>query len=66
MSGSAHRDYNMNLKLSQKIPVVFHKLKNYDSDLMMHELGNFNFKISIIPNGLEKYMSFTSTNKLRI
>ena len=66
MSGSAHRDYNMNLKLSQKIPVVFHKLKNYDSDLMTHELGNFSFKISIIPNGLEKYMSFTSTNKLRI
>ena len=25
--GSAHRDCNINLKLNQKIPVVFHNLK---------------------------------------
>ena len=31
----------------------------------MQELGKFNLKISVIPNGLEKYMSFTITNKLR-
>ena len=24
----------------------------------MPELGKFNFKINVIPNGLEKYMSF--------
>ena len=30
----------------------------------MQELGKFNLKISVIPNGLEKYMSFTINNKL--
>ena len=62
--GSAHRDYNINLKLNQKIPVVFHNIKNYDSYLIMQELGKFNIKINIISNGLEKYMSFTINNKL--
>ena len=30
----------------------------------MQELGKFNFKINVIPNGLEKYMSFTINSKL--
>ena len=28
----------------------------------MQELGTFNLKISVIPNGIEKYMSFTINN----
>ena len=32
----------------------------------MQKLGKFNLKISVIPNGLEKYMSFTINNKLRL
>ena len=28
----------------------------------MQELGKFNLNINVIPNGLEKYMSFTSNN----
>ena len=32
---SAHRDCNINLRLNQKIPVVFRNLKNYDSYLIM-------------------------------
>ena len=32
--GSAHRDCNINVKLNQKIPVVFHNLKNYYSHLI--------------------------------
>ena len=31
----------------------------------MQELGKFNLKIDVIPNGLEKYMSFTISIKLR-
>ena len=46
------------------MPFVFHKLKNYDSHLIMQELDKFNLKINIIPNGLEKYISFTINNKL--
>ena len=32
--GSAHRDCNINVKLNQKILVVFDNLKNYDSHLL--------------------------------
>ena len=50
--------------LNHKIPIIFHNLKNYDSHLIMQELGKFNLKINVIPNGLEKYMSFSINNKL--
>ena len=62
--GSAHRDCNINLRLNHKIPVEFHNLKIYDSHLIMQEKGKVNLKKSVIPNGLEKYMSFTINNKL--
>ena len=39
---SMESDYNINLKLKYKIPVVFHNVKNYDSHLIMQELGKFN------------------------
>ena len=31
----------------------------------MQELGKFNLKINVVPNGLGKYMSFSINNKLR-
>ena len=37
--GYAHRNCNINIKLQHEIPVVFHNLKNYDSHLIMQELG---------------------------
>ena len=30
----------------------------------MQEIGRFNLKINVIPNELEKYMSFTINNKV--
>ena len=62
--GFAHRDCNIKVKLNHKIPVICHNLKNYDSHIIMQELAKFNFKINVIPNGLEKYMSFNINNKL--
>ena len=62
--GSAHRDCNISLRFNHKISVVLHSLKNCDFHLIMQELGKFSLKISVIPNGLEKYMSFTISNKL--
>ena len=62
--GSAHRDCNINVKVNHKIHVVFHNLKNYNSHLIIQELCKFNLKINIIPNGLEKYRSFSINNKL--
>ena len=62
--GAAHRYCNINVSLNYKIPIVFDNLKNYDSHLIMQELGKFNFKISVISNRLEKYMSFILNNNL--
>ena len=50
--------------LNHKIPVILHSLKSYGLHLIMQELGKFNLKINVIPNGLEKYMSFSINNKL--
>ena len=44
--------------------MVFPNLNKYDSHLTMQELGKFNLKINVIPNGLEKYISFIINNKL--
>ena len=50
--GSAHGDCNTNFELKHKISAVFYNLKNYDSNLIIEELGKFNLKIDVIPNGL--------------
>ena len=41
---------------------MFQNLKKYYCHHIMQELGTFNLKISVIPNGIEKYMSFTINN----
>ena len=51
--GSAHWNCNINLKLSKKVPVIFHNLKAYDSHLIMQEIGKFDVKIGVTPNGLK-------------
>ena len=56
--GAAHQDCNINLQLTKRIFVIFHNLKGYDSHLIFSVLHRFNVKISVIPNGLEKYMAF--------
>ena len=56
--GAAHWDCNINFQLTKKIPVIFHNLRGYDSHLIFNELDKFDVKISVIPNGLEKYMDF--------
>ena len=63
-TGAAHWSCNINLKISRKIPVIFHNLKGYDSHLIFKELNKFNCKISVIQNGLEKYMGFSLNNNL--
>ena len=57
--GAAHWSCNINLKVGKKIVVIFHNLRGYGSHLIFKELNKFNCRISVIPNGLKKYMSFT-------
>ena len=39
--------------------MIFHNLRSYDSHLIIKEISNFDVKVSVIPNRLEKYMAFT-------
>ena len=56
--GAAHWSCNINLQLTKKVPVIFHNLRGYDSHLIFDELKNFNVKINVMPNRLEKCMTF--------
>ena len=56
--GAPHWDCNINLQLTKKVPVIFHNLRAYDSHLIFNELDKFDVEISVIPNGLEKCMTF--------
>ena len=56
--GAAHWSCNINLQLTKKITVMFHNLRGYDSHLIFCELVKSDVKISVISNGLEKYMAF--------
>ena len=51
--GCAHWSCNINLKLTKKVSVIFHNLKGYDSHLIMQEIGNFDVKVKVVPNGIE-------------
>ena len=57
--GSAHWSCNINLRLTKKVPVIFHNLRGYDGHLIIKEIRKFDVKVSVIPNELEKYMTFT-------
>ena len=63
---TAHWNCNINLPLTKNVPVVFHNLRGYDSHLIFRELNKFDVKIYVIQNGLEKYMTFFSKQKLSI
>ena len=71
--GSAHEKCNLFFYLTDKIPVVFHNLKGYDSHFIMQEIGNiakknvyfdekknkyYNMNINVIPCNMEKYLAF--------
>ena len=62
--GSAHRSCNVNLKLAKKVLVIFHNSRGYDRYLIMQEINKLDVKVSVIPNGLGKYMTFTINNNL--
>ena len=54
--GASHWSCNINHKMSKKIPVIFHNLRRYECQ--------FDVKVSVILNKLEKYMAFTINRNL--
>ena len=62
--GSTHLSCNINLKLTKKVPAIFHNLKGYDSHLIKQEISKFDVKVNVISNVLEKYMVFTINSNL--
>lgn len=77
--GSAHQDSNLNFQLTDKIPVIFHNLRGYDSHFIMQQIRQIRAKnhkyknkkgkeqqmnINAIPNNMEKYMAFMLGNNL--
>ena len=76
--GSAHQDCNLNFQITDKIPVIFHNLRGYDSHFIMQEIGEIvkkhtytnkkgekcQMNINAIPNNMEKYMAFMLGNHL--
>jgi hypothetical protein len=62
--GAAHNSCNLNVKLTGKIPVVFHNLRGYDSHFIMQEVNGLDESINVIANNMEKYMSFTIGKQL--
>ena len=59
--GPACESCNINYNYKNfKLPVVFHNLKGYDSHFILQYVGRLEKKqISVIPNTMEKYLSFT-------
>ena len=62
--GSPDWSCNIIPKLTKKFLVMFHNLKGYESHLIMQEIGMFDVKINIRPNGLEQSMDFTINKNL--
>ena len=61
---AAHWSCNINLQLTKNFPVIFHNLRGCDSHLIFDELKNFDVKIDLIPDGLEKHMAFIINKNL--
>ena len=59
---AAHSACNLKLLLNPKatvVPVIFHNLHGYDSDLLMQAISKVEGNVSCIPNNTEKYISFS-------
>ena len=55
--GAAHNKCNLKLRISRKLPIIFHSLQVYDRQIIFKELNNFDLDISVIPKVIDKRMS---------
>ena len=54
---ATHNKCNSKLRIPKKLPIMFHNLQGYDRHIIFKELNNFDVDISVIPKGIDKYMS---------
>ena len=55
----------MKLRISRKLPIIFHNLEGYDGHLIFRELNNFkDIDIQVIPKTNERYMSIIVNNSI--
>ena len=57
--GSAHSSCNLQYKISNYIPVVFHNLAGYDAHLFIRELAKHITGMRVIAKNKEDYISFS-------
>lgn len=57
--GAAHSYCNLQFKLPNFVPIVFHNLSGYDCHLFIKQLGVAPGAIKILPKTKENYISFT-------
>ena len=58
--GPAHSSCNLKLRTTYKLPIFLHNFRNYDSHLIVPAFTLFReTKLSVIGQGLEKYMTLT-------
>ena len=75
--GLAHQSCNLNLKVANRIPVVFHNLRGYDGHSIMQQIGRVckerywvdkkgrhEMNVDVIPNSMERYIAFTMGQRL--
>ena len=55
---------NIDPKLTKNVPAVFHNFRSFDGCSIMPEIGELDAEISIIPNGLEKYIDLKINKNL--
>ena len=65
--GAAHSECNLNFKFLKKenkyfLPICFHNLRGYDSHMIIKAMGKTTKRINVIPNNMEKYISFSLGN----
>ena len=64
ITGTYRGSDNIRVELNHNISIALHNLKNYSSYLIAQELGKFNLKINVIPNGIQEHIGFNINNKL--
>ena len=63
--GAAHGQCNLKLRISWKLPIIFHNLEGYDGHSIFRELNNFkDIDIQVIPKTNERYMSIIVNNSI--